>query len=77
MEWANTTKTKPPTRRIATLNDNEDPRGSIATPSRLHKPVELFREFVWSAAARNWFRYGAPDKRLFKKLQKTLTAQHD
>ena len=21
-----------------------------------------------------WFRYGAPDKRLFKKLQKTLTA---
>jgi hypothetical protein len=24
-----------------------------------------------------WFRYGAPDKRLFKKLQKTLTAQHD
>ena len=35
-------------RRIATLNDNEDedPGSSIATPSRLHKPVELFREFV-------------------------------
>ena len=23
---------------------------------------------------KTWFRYGAPDKRLFKKLQKTLTA---
>ena len=33
-------------RRIATLNDNEDPGSSIATPNRLHKPVELFREFV-------------------------------
>ena len=32
------------------LNDNEDPGSSIATPSRLHKPVELFREFVWAAA---------------------------
>ena len=38
-------------RRIATLNDNEDPGSSIATPSRLHKPVELFREFVWAAVA--------------------------
>ena len=25
---------------------------------------------------KKWFRYDAPDKRLFKKLQKTLTAQH-
>jgi hypothetical protein len=24
-----------------------------------------------------WFRYDAPDKQLFKKLQKTLTAQHE
>jgi hypothetical protein len=23
---------------------------------------------------KQWFRYGAPDKRLFKQLQKTLTA---
>ena len=23
---------------------------------------------------KKWFRYGAPDKRLFKELQKTLTA---
>jgi hypothetical protein len=38
-------------RRIATLNDNEDLGSSIATPSRLHKPVELFREFVWAAVA--------------------------
>ena len=26
---------------------------------------------------KKWFRYDAPDKRLFKKLQKTLTAQHE
>jgi hypothetical protein len=24
-----------------------------------------------------WFRYDAPDKRLFKQLQKTLTASQD
>jgi hypothetical protein len=60
-------------RRIAILNDNEDdPGSSIATPSRLHKPVELFREFVWPPW-QEWFRYDAPDKQLFKKLQKTLT----
>jgi hypothetical protein len=36
-EWANTTKTKPPMRRIATLNENGNSGSSIATPSRLHK----------------------------------------
>ena len=26
---------------------------------------------------KKWFRYDAPDKRFFKQLQKTLTAQHE
>ena len=26
---------------------------------------------------KKWFRYDAPDKQLFKKLQKTLTSQHE
>jgi len=29
------------------------------------------------AASGKWFRYDAPDKRLFKQLQKTLTASSD
>ena len=37
IEWANTTKTKLPTRRIAAPNDNGNSGSSIATPSRLHK----------------------------------------
>ena len=51
IEWANATKTKLPMRRIAAPNDNGNSGNSIATPSRLHKPVELFREFVWAAVA--------------------------
>ena len=37
IEWANTTKTKLPMRRIATPNDNGNSGSLIATPSRLHK----------------------------------------
>ena len=36
IEWANTTKTKLPMRRIAAPNDNG------VTPSRLHRPLSRF-----------------------------------
>jgi hypothetical protein len=51
LEWANTIKTKPPTRRIATLTNNGHLNGSIATPSGLRKRASGREDFVWVAVA--------------------------
>jgi hypothetical protein len=58
--------------------DTADPeRHPIAIALRRHEGVDDARVTKRETLVRrgdNWFRYGAPDQRLFKQLQKTLMA---
>jgi hypothetical protein len=48
--------------------------GDTANPERHPIAIAVRRQDAVDDARVKWFRYDAPNKRLFKKLQKTLTA---
>ena len=60
-------------------------KGDTADPKQHSIAIALRRQFDDARVTKNetlvrrgkqWFRYDAPDKRLFKHLRKTLTAGH-
>jgi hypothetical protein len=57
--------------------DTADPKHLIAIVLRRQDDVDDARvnttETLVRRRGKKWFRYDAPDKRLFKQLQKTLT----